>query len=208
MYEVTQNLADRAYRYIKQEMQQGSLVPGSQLVNRKLAAEIGVSVIPVREAIHRLVSEGLVEHVPGAAAEASRYITPHQLDDLDAMLDEFAEIRDLIRERSDGHATPAQFHRWLDLEEAFHETVIDASRNRLIAKVIREHRAVSTVFESQRNSSKILTVDLAEKTCDSKKELLQALRDGNGPLAREVMSAQIQRGCRDVLAFLRQERRS
>lgn len=234
MYEVTQNLADRAYRYIKREMQQGSLVPGSQLVNRKLAAEIGVSVIPVREAIHRLVSEGLVEHVPGAgafvrnpnredleelymlrdalescaAAEASRYITPHQLDDLNAMLTEFYEIRDLIRERSDGHATPAQFNRWLDLEEAFHETVIDASRNRLIAKVIREHRAVSTVFESQRNSSKILTVDLAEKTCDSKAELLQALRDGNGPLARELMSAQIQRGCRDVLAFLRQERRS
>jgi len=234
MYEVTQNLADRAYRYIKQEMQQGSLIPGSQLVNRKLAAEIGVSVIPVREAIHRLVSEGLVEHVPGAgafvripnredleelymlrdalescaAAEASRYITPHQLDDLNAMLDEFDEIRDLIRERSDGHATPAQFNRWLDLEEAFHETVIDASRNRLIAKVIREHRAVTTVFESQRNNSKILTVDLAEKTCNSKKELLQALRDGNGTLAREVMSAQIQRGCRDVLAFLRQERRS
>ncbi|WP_417378742.1 GntR family transcriptional regulator [Gimesia sp.] len=234
MHEVTHNLADRAYRYIRQEMQDGSLVPGSQLVNRKLAAEIGVSVIPVREAIHRLVSEGLVEHVPGAgafvrnpnredleelymlrdalescaAAEASRYITPHQLDDLDSMLAEFYEIRDLICERTDGHATPAQFHRWLDLEESFHETVIDASRNRLIAKVIREHRAVSTVFESQRNSSRILTVDLAEKTCNSKAELLQALRDGNGSLAREVMSAQIQRGCRDVLAFLRQERRS
>ncbi|HBL48130.1 GntR family transcriptional regulator [Gimesia sp.] len=234
MYEVTEKLADRAYRFIRQEMQEGSLVPGSQLVNRKLAAEIGVSVIPVREAIHRLVTEGLVEHVPGAgafvrnpnredleelyvlrdalescaAAEAARYITPHQLDDLDAMLEEFFEIRDLIRERSDGYATPAQFNRWLDLEEAFHETVIDASRNRLIAKVIREHRAVATVFESQRHSSKLLTVDLAEKTCDSKKQLLQALRDGNGPLARELMSAQIQRGCRDVLAFLRQERRS
>ncbi|QDT89612.1 GntR family transcriptional regulator [Gimesia algae] len=234
MYEVSKNLGDRAYQFLKQELQEGKLLPGTQLVNRKLAAEIGVSVIPVREAIHRLVSEGLVEHVPGAgafvrnpnredleelymlrdalescaAAEASRYITPHQLDDLNTMLDAFYAIRDLIRERSAGHATPAQFHRWLDLEEAFHETVIEASRNRLIAKVIREHRAVSTVFESQRNSSKILTVDLAEKTCDSKKELLQALRDGNGPLAREVMSAQIQRGCRDVLAFLRQERRS
>ena len=142
-----------------------------------------------------------------AAAEAARYITPHQLDDLDALLVEFYEIRELIRDRSDGHATPSQFHRWLDLEEAFHEIVIDASRNRLIAKVIREHRAVSTVFESQRNSSKLLTLDLAEKTCDSKQQLLEALRAGDGPLARDVMSAQIQRGCRDVLAFLRQQER-
>ena len=36
---------------------------------------------------------------------------------------------------------------------------------------------------------------------------LAALRAGDGPLAREVMSAQIQRGCRDVLAFLRQQER-
>jgi DNA-binding GntR family transcriptional regulator len=219
MYEVTENLADRAYRFIKQEMQDGALVPGVQLVNRKLASKIGVSVIPVREAIHRLVSEGLVEHVPGAgafvrnpnredleelyvlrdalescaAAEAARYITPHQLDDLDALLAEFHEIRELVAKRSDGHATPAQFNRWLDLEETFHEIVIDASRNRLISKVVREHRAVTTVFESQRNSSKLLT--------------LAALRAGDGPLAREVMSAQIQRGCRDVLAFLRQQER-
>ncbi|WP_299469811.1 GntR family transcriptional regulator [uncultured Gimesia sp.] len=233
MYEVTENLADRAYRFIKQEMQDGALVPGVQLVNRKLASKIGVSVIPVREAIHRLVSEGLVEHVPGAgafvrnpnredleelyvlrdalescaAAEAARYITPHQLDDLDALLAEFHEIRELVAKRSDGHATPAQFNRWLDLEETFHEIVIDASRNRLISKVVREHRAVTTVFESQRNSSKLLTLDLATKTCDSKEQLLAALRAGDGPLAREVMSAQIQRGCRDVLAFLRQQER-
>ncbi|QDT98194.1 GntR family transcriptional regulator [Gimesia aquarii] len=233
MYEVTENLSDRAYRFIKQEMQQGALVPGVQLVNRKLASEIGVSVIPVREAIHRLVTEGLVEHVPGAgafvrkpnredleelyvlrdalescgAAEAARYITPHQLDDLESIMSEFHQIAESIQKRSDGHATPSQFHRWLDCEEAFHEIVIDASRNRLISKVIREHRAIATVFESQRNSSKLLTQELAEKTCERKEQLLAALRDGNASLARELMSAHIQQGCKDVLAFLRQQER-
>lgn len=233
MYEATENLADRAYRYIRQELQEGNLTPGTQLVNRKLAERIGVSVIPVREAIHRLVSEGLVEHVPGAgafvrnpnredleelyvlrdalescaAAEAARYITPHQLDDLEALMVEFHEIRALVEQRNEGYATPAQFHRWLDCEAAFHQIVIEASRNRLIAKVIREHSAVTLVFESQRNSSRLLTVELAERTCSDKEKLLAALRAGDGPLAREVMSVQIQRGCRDVLAFLRQQER-
>ncbi len=233
MYEATEKLADRAYRYIRQELQEGNLTPGTQLVNRKLAERIGVSVIPVREAIHRLVSEGLVEHVPGAgafvrnpnredleelyvlrdalescaAAEAARYITPHQLDDLEALMVEFHEIRALVEQRNEGYATPAQFHRWLDCEAVFHQIVIEASRNRLIAKVIREHSAVTLVFESQRNSSRLLTVELAERTCSDKEKLLAALRAGDGPLAREVMSAQIQRGCRDVLAFLRQQER-
>jgi DNA-binding GntR family transcriptional regulator len=233
MYEATENLADRAYRFLRQELQEGKLTPGTQLVNRKLAERIGVSVIPVREAIGRLVSEGLVEHVPGAgafvrnpnredleelyvlrdalescaAAEAARYITPHQLDDLAALMTDFHAIQELVRQRSEGYATPAQFHRWLDCEAAFHEIVIEASRNRLIAKVIREHRAVTLVFESQRNSSKLLTVALAERTCRDKEALLEALRNGDGPLARELMSAQIQRGCRDVLAFLRQQER-
>jgi len=233
MYEATENLADRAYRFLRQELQEGKLTPGTQLVNRKLAERIGVSVIPVREAIGRLVSEGLVEHVPGAgafvrnpnredleelyvlrdalescaAAEAARYITPHQLDDLAALMTDFHAIQELVRQRSEGYATPAQFHRWLDCEAAFQEIVIEASRNRLIAKVIREHRAVTLVFESQRNSSKLLTVALAERTCRDKEALLEALRNGDGPLARELMSAQIQRGCRDVLAFLRQQER-
>ncbi len=39
--------------------------PGSRLSNRALAKEIGISVIPVREAITRLASKGLLKHQPG-----------------------------------------------------------------------------------------------------------------------------------------------
>lgn len=233
MYEVTENLADRAYRFLRQELSEGNLAPGMQLVNRKLAKRIGVSVIPVREAIHRLVSEGLVEHVPGAgafvrspkredleelyilrdalescaAAAAAHYITPHLLDDLEAVIDEFRNVRDLIRERAEGHATLAQFSRWLDCEEEFHQIVIAASRNRLIAKVIHEHRAVATVFESQRNSPRLLTAELAGQVCVRKENLLNALRAGDGELARKLMSEHIQCGCKEVLAFFRQQDR-
>ena len=46
-----QTLAERSYHYIRERLSQGDLSPGKRLVNRALAEEIGVSVIPVREAI-------------------------------------------------------------------------------------------------------------------------------------------------------------
>lgn len=42
----------------------GSLTPGEQLKQDQLASELGVSPVPVREALRQLESEGLVEHRP------------------------------------------------------------------------------------------------------------------------------------------------
>jgi DNA-binding GntR family transcriptional regulator len=39
----------------------GQLPPGERLVYRTLASEMGVSPTPVRDAVHRLVSDGVLE---------------------------------------------------------------------------------------------------------------------------------------------------
>ena len=54
------SLVEQAYRHIRGKLSNGAFIPGEQLVNRVLATEVGVSVIPVREAINRLATEGLV----------------------------------------------------------------------------------------------------------------------------------------------------
>lgn len=43
---------------IRQEIVAGTIVPGARLVERNLAAELGVSRVPVREALRDLVAEG------------------------------------------------------------------------------------------------------------------------------------------------------
>ena len=55
-----------AYETIRERVLTGDLPPGTRLVNRTLGKEIGTSHVPVREALHRLVSDGLAEHIPGA----------------------------------------------------------------------------------------------------------------------------------------------
>ncbi len=229
-----QTLAEKSYRYIRQKLSGGELPPGKRLVNRTLANEIGVSVIPVREAIHRLASEGLVEHVPGAgafvrkpdrqdldnlyvlrdalescaAAEAARYITTEQLEELEDILDRAQQTAKEIKRQPKRHSNKRLLDRWLDDEQQFHELLIAASRNPLLAKVVDEHRAISNVFASQRSDPRMLTAEVAIETCRSKAELLQSLRDRDSSLARQLMSDQIQRGRKMVIAYFKDQRRS
>lgn len=220
-------LNERAYQHIRQMLVCGELAAGQRLVTRNLADEIGVSLAPVREALHRLASEGLVEHHPGAgafvreasrqdleelyvlrdatescaAAEAARYASDEQLDEMDEIVDRWFEIADEVTQR--GRATKAQLNRWLDNEEQFHLVLVEASRNRLLAKVITDHRAIATVFEAQRGNPDILTPDVCQETYQARRELMKALRDRDAETARTLMSRQIQRGKKTVLSFLR-----
>ena len=225
-------LADKSYQHVRDLLVRGELAPGQRLVTRTLADEIGVSLAPVREALNRLASEGLVEHIPGAgafvkeadrqdleelyvlrdatescaAAEAARYISEQQLEELDTIVEDWQVIASQISAGAKGYATKTQLNRWLDLEEEFHEILIDASRNRLLAKVIRDHRAVSSVFEVQRGDPAILTSEVAQRTCVDRRELMAALHARDPERSRQLMSQQIQKGRKTVLSFLRKKR--
>lgn len=57
----TPSAADRAYRHLRTLLVDGSLKPGQFLVEQDVAAKIGVSRTPVREALSRLHTEGLID---------------------------------------------------------------------------------------------------------------------------------------------------
>lgn len=52
--------SEQAYRLIRDRIESGRYVPGFRLVLAPIAAELDMSVVPVREAIRRLEAEGLV----------------------------------------------------------------------------------------------------------------------------------------------------
>ncbi|MFG1413869.1 GntR family transcriptional regulator [Xanthobacter sp. VTT E-85241] len=112
-----ENLSARVYGRIRRALIDGQFEPGERLRISTLAAELGTSITPVREAIFRLVSEQALEmkaataiHVPlldserlqeiqlirvqleGVAAErAAGLITDKQLRKLEAIQAEFIE---------------------------------------------------------------------------------------------------------------------
>ena len=62
------NLKEKAYRVIREMIVGGDLPPGKVLNERELVEHIGVSRTPIREALHRLEKENLVEIVPQRGA--------------------------------------------------------------------------------------------------------------------------------------------
>ncbi len=60
--------ADRVSDALREMIVSGELAPGTRLVQRKLAAQLGTSSIPVIEAIRRLEREGLVTSHPNFGA--------------------------------------------------------------------------------------------------------------------------------------------
>ena len=64
-------LRDTAYETLRQEIVDGRLQPGERLRDHDLAARLGLSRTPVREALSRLEEEGLVETRPQSYTRVS-----------------------------------------------------------------------------------------------------------------------------------------
>ncbi|UTV59773.1 GntR family transcriptional regulator [Burkholderia arboris] len=59
-----ETLYDKVYRQLSQALRQGQFEMGQSLTLRYLAGTLGVSMMPVRDAVSRLVSEGALETLP------------------------------------------------------------------------------------------------------------------------------------------------
>ena len=75
------SLVDRATTEIRHAILSGQLRPGQAFSLRNLARQLGVSFIPVREALRGLEREGLVVIRPGR----STYVAPLSSDDLHSL---------------------------------------------------------------------------------------------------------------------------
>ncbi|GAA3320717.1 GntR family transcriptional regulator [Arthrobacter ramosus] len=63
--------SEQAYAAVKARIVEGIYTPGYRLVLAKIAEDLGVSVVPVREAIRRLEAEGLVKFERNVGATVS-----------------------------------------------------------------------------------------------------------------------------------------
>ncbi len=58
------SLREKVYRAVRENILNGKIPQGVRIVESRLAKEIGVSRTPVREALHMLEMEGLLEAIP------------------------------------------------------------------------------------------------------------------------------------------------
>jgi len=59
------SIREQVLRHLKEQILGGQLSPSTRLVETQVAGDLGVSRTPVREALHLLEREGLLEAAPG-----------------------------------------------------------------------------------------------------------------------------------------------
>jgi DNA-binding GntR family transcriptional regulator len=129
----------------------GRIPVGARLDQQKIAAELGVSAIPMREGLRQLEAEGLVRIYPYRGAFVTElsfseledvYLVREVLEELATQLAvpnltdaTFAELADLLSRMKT--ATDQQdFERLLDLNRTFHFTIYQASNRPILVQII------------------------------------------------------------------------
>lgn len=134
-------LRDVAADQLRGMIARGELAPGEWLRQEKLAAALGVSYTPIREALKQLEAEGLVEHVPYRGVRVIEFSADDVLDiytmrsELEGLAaaaaairitpDQLTELRALHQGMADAGSDQLSLVR--ELNRRFHTLVIAAS---------------------------------------------------------------------------------
>jgi DNA-binding GntR family transcriptional regulator len=194
------------------------LAPGSPLQESDLAARLGVSRTPIREALGRLAEYGVVEAEPNHTAVVRRlgpeelvhfYQAREALEGMAASLAcgrlteaDYARLDSLAEAARDQDA-PGYFDAVKEFDIELHGLVAVRSGNPIIAREIAKLHAMTLLIQEQLESVLIESGrDNATKRYGNRRinveqhlEIIEALRSATPTACRRIMVAHIRTNC-------------
>lgn len=175
-------LAERAYRILRRRILDNELAPGTVMLETEVAAMLGMSRTPAREALVRLAKEGMVEVRPRHGMR----VLPISADDMqeiyailtaleseaaaliaaDGLSEErLAELRSAVEEMEDALARD-DLRAWAAGDEHFHRCLVESCSNARM-------RGLITQFWDQTHRVRIATLGLRPKPVSSNRDHLE-----------------------------------
>ncbi len=208
-------LSDVVYSAIREAILGCRLAPGDWLRQAPLAAELGVSQNPVREALTRLVAEGLAVRVPRQGVR----IVARPIEDIVDIYSMRATLEGDAAELAATRCTPQQLQRLRFLAHKtdssvlhsleqdspsrgeFHALIAEAAGRRYLAAIISQLRAWVDPGVVQMLIERRLR-DQIHRDTPSHSDVLEALEARDGPRARSLMEEHIMGACRNLQRLL------
>ena len=195
---IPESLTQQAYRYIRDEIVQGRIDGQQHLTEGFFATRYGISKSPIREALNRLESDGLITIVPRRGAFV-RGFSIHDVEEIyelreiletrviqDAVLN--AEIMKRLRQivrSAQSYLQKKDKPNYIREDMAFHTTLANASSNSRLRKML----------ESMHNQLLILrrqTFELSSQASTTQHlRILEALERGKKDRAAKLMGQHI-----------------
>jgi DNA-binding GntR family transcriptional regulator len=213
----------RVSERIRLSILQGEYRPGTWLRQQHIAEDLGVSQMPVREALKQLAAEGLVEHIPyrgvrvinispddvadlyahraflesQAAAQAALHIRP----------DELLAMQQIHQQMGQYHA-PEQIVEYRRLNRRFHELIFRASRRPYLIRTLSHlWLAFPTMLWGNFVQTAVSPAPARDATDQSEHAaILRALESGDPAAAASAMRQHIETVAAELLAVLEKEK--
>jgi len=141
---------ETVYRRIREFVLAGGVPIGARLDERALSEQLAVSRTPVRDAIAKLASEGLVDYRPHQGSFVRR-LTVKEVNDLYVLRQ---ELEGLAVRLAMTHATPAFVAELREIVEGSEEAL---SRRDLVAFAAHDHR-MHELFASRSQNAALVDV--------------------------------------------------
>jgi DNA-binding GntR family transcriptional regulator len=205
------SVRERTYEHLKSVILSGRFRPGERLAEEHLAEELEVSRTPVREALHKLEQDGLIEPL-----ESRGFCIPR---DSEKEIEDLFELRTVL----EGYTLKIICERITDEQIAMLEGIVnkadDAQRRKKIAEVFhwntKFHDTLHSLVEDKHRFHGLIVnmrkyvlryrkdtlqyLGAAKRTIDGHRQILLALKMKDPEICERVMRLHIRQSMEDAL---------
>lgn len=189
------------YDFLKLNILNGKLKSGERIAVSDVAKILGISGIPIREALTKLEAEGLVTITPHIGARVVSidkikleeiHVIRTELEGLATRLacqclkeEDFERLEQVLKE-SEAAFAAADYKELTELNESFHFTIYrccpNQSLNKMIVELLNKSRFAS--------SSLVISESRAKKSIEEHRSIVQALKTKDGESASKIVKQQ------------------
>jgi DNA-binding GntR family transcriptional regulator len=193
----TAQAMDRALQQLRAKVVSGELMPGEQIRQQDMAEELGVSRVPLREALNLLADQGLLLHRPNSGYFVAKR-APNELAQISRILqllenellgsiewpdDEcLAQLKELNAQMRI-HATAADWTPLVRLNREFHLQIYSLSPYRIILDEVKRLWTLADTFIA----TKMSEVEARLRTVDEHDRVIESLSRRDHAICLEVM---------------------
>ncbi len=202
----------KVYLYLREQILGGEIGPHQRLIEAKIAQEIGTSRTPVREALHNLEMEGLLESIPRVGYKVSTIS--------DKEVDEICEIRTAIETLAarwamekahtklvsslrknitamKERAARGDIRAFVDLDAQFHEIIAGLSGSKRLHELAQNLRRHMVRYRVQ----SVYVADNVLRAMQGHKAILAAIEQKNHGAVAKAIRHHLEQAKKDILLY-------
>jgi len=208
----SKTIRNKVYDYVREQILRGEIEPHERLIEARLAKEIGTSRTPVREALHSLEREGLIESIPrvGYKVKAINDQEVGEICEIRCVIEDLAtrwavdkardtliqELRKNIRVAEE-RVSQGDIGAFVELDAQFHEIIAGLSGSQRLlelAQTLRRHMLRYRIRS-------IYLPGTARRAIEGHKRILKAIEKGKTEGVSQAIRYHLEQSKTDTVRY-------